>query len=66
VPRESLEKDLARLEALCLIFGVGLVLFDATSSTKPGYASRARALKHEPDMFYVNQKIKLVEDDLFS
>lgn len=26
---------------------------------------RVRAAKHEPDMFYVNRCMKLIEDDLF-
>ena len=66
VPRNASEEDIARLDALCMIFGLGLVLFDAGSPSKPSYTIRVRALKHEPDMFYVNQKMKLIEDELFS
>lgn len=66
VSRSASEEDLARLEALCLIFGLGLILYDSSSPSKPNYAIRARALKHEPDMFYVNQKMKVVEDELFT
>ena len=65
VPRDSPEEDIARLDALCLIFGIGLILFDATNPMLPEFAIRVRSSRHEPDMFYVNQKMKLVEDDLF-
>jgi hypothetical protein len=65
VPRDSPEEDIARLDALCLIFGIGLILFDAKSPSSPDFDIRVRAARHEPDMFYVNQKMKLVEDDLF-
>ena len=66
VPRNSPEEDLQRLDALCMIFGVGLVLFDATNPESPSFDIRVRAAKHEPDMFYVNAKMKLVEEELFS
>ena len=66
IPKESPEEDLARLDALCRIFGTGLILFDNTNPKTPGFEIRVRAAKHEPDMFYVNKYIKLVEDDLFS
>jgi hypothetical protein len=66
VPKSASEEDLARLDSLCLIFGVGLILYDSASPSRPDYSIRARALRHEPDMFYVNQKMKLVEDQLFS
>jgi hypothetical protein len=66
VPRDSPEEDLQRLDALCMIFGIGLVLFDATNPESPSFDIRVRAAKHEPDMFYVNAKMKLVEEELFS
>lgn len=66
VPRDSSEEDLARLDALCRIFGIGLILFDAKSPDKPEFDIRVRAAKQEPDMFYVNKNMKLVEEELFS
>ena len=66
IPRDSPEEDIARLDALCLIFGIGLILFNARSPDAPEFNIRARATRHEPDMFYVNQKMKLVEDELFN
>jgi hypothetical protein len=65
VPNESLDEDLTRLDALCRIFGIGLILLDSTSPKQPGFEIRVRAAKHEPDMFYVNRYMKLIEDDLF-
>jgi hypothetical protein len=65
VPDDSSEGDLARLDAICRIFGIGLILYDSKSPEKPDFQIRVRATKHEPDMFYVNKNMKLVEDELF-
>ena len=66
IPKDSLEEDIARLDALCRIFGIGLVLFDAGNVETPDFEIRVRASKHDPDMFYANKYMKLVEDSLFS
>jgi hypothetical protein len=47
-------EDLSRLEALCMLFGVGLVLFE-TNAEKPNFQIRVRAQRFSPDMFYVNE-----------
>jgi hypothetical protein len=65
VPAASPEDDVARLDTLARIFGIGLILFDATNPKSPDFEIRVRAAKHEPDMFYVNRCMKLVEDELF-
>lgn len=65
IPKESMEEDVARIDALCLIFGIGLILFDSSNSITPLFEIRVRAGKHEPDMFYVNRYMKLLERDLF-
>ena len=52
-------------KTMCLIFGIGLVLFDSSNPNNPQFEIKVRALKHEPDMFYVNKYIKLIEDELF-
>ena len=65
VPQGSSDEDVARLDALCRIFGIGLVLFDPTDKETPDFSIRVRASREEPDMFYVNKYLKLVEDDLF-
>jgi hypothetical protein len=65
IPKSSSEDDISRVEGLCLIFGIGLVLFDNNSIENPQFEIRTRPLKHEPDMFYVNNNLKLIEKELF-
>jgi len=64
VPREAQPEDIGRLDSLCTIFGIGLILFDATQSENPAFQIRVRAARHEPDAFYVNQNVKLIADQL--
>lgn len=66
VPKDSPKEDLDRLDALCSIFGIGLILFDSSNPKTPEFDIMVRATKHEPDMFYVNKYMKLVEDQLFT
>jgi hypothetical protein len=66
VPVLSPIDDLARLDILCRQFGIGLILFNNQSTDDPGFEIRVRAVKSEPDMFFVNKYMKFVEDDLFS
>jgi hypothetical protein len=60
-------EDLSRLEALCMLFGVGLVLFELKPD-KPNFQIRVRAQKFTPDMFYVNEfaeRLKESDTDKF-
>lgn len=66
VPVNSSEDDIARLDALSRIFGIGLVIFNPLDPKNPDFQIRSRASREEPDMFYVNKYLKLVEDELFS
>jgi len=66
IPKNSSEEDKARVESLCLIFGIGLILFDNANAENPQFEIRVRPLKHEPDMFYVNKYMKIIETELFS
>ena len=66
VPTDSPEDDIARLDTLSRIFGIGLILFNAADPKAPNFEIRVRASKQEPDMFYVNRCMKLIEDELFS
>ena len=63
VPQDSSEGDLARLDSLSQIFGIGLVLAK-TDSSGPGFETRLRAVRHEPDAFYVNEVLRELETDL--
>jgi hypothetical protein len=65
VPAASPEEDVQRLDVLARIFGIGLILFDATSVATPRWSIRVRASRHEPDGFYVNRCLKFVEKELF-
>jgi len=65
IPRDSSEEDKSRIESLCLIFGIGLILFDSTNTENPQFEIRVRPLKHEPDMFYVNKYMRMIETELF-
>jgi hypothetical protein len=66
VPVNASEDDIARLDALSRIFGIGLVMFNPLDPKNPTFQIRARAAREEPDMFYVNKYLKLIEDDLFT
>jgi hypothetical protein len=65
IPKNSSQDDISKLDALCLIFGIGLVLFDNSNVSDPQFDIRVRPIKHEPDMFYVNKYMKLIEKELF-
>jgi len=66
VPDNSSEDDVARLDALSRIFGIGLVIFNALDPKDPDFRIRSRAAREEPDMFYVNKYLKLIEEELFA
>lgn len=65
VPNSSPEEDIIRIEALCVILGLGLVLFDNHIVENPNFQRKVHPGKHEPEISYANQYIKLVEDQLF-
>lgn len=54
MPNSISEEDYSRLEALCMLFGIGLVLFE-TNPADPDFKIRVRAQRFTPDMFYVNE-----------
>ena len=63
MPRTIAEEDKSRLEALCMLFGVGLVLFDLNPED-PHFTIQVSAQRFSPDMFYVNVFAKrLMETD---
>lgn len=65
VPKGSQVEDITRLDTLCRQFGIGLILFDHMKKDAPDFEIRVRATRHDPDMFFVNRNLKLIEDKLF-
>lgn len=66
-PNTMLPEDLDRIEALCILFGVGLILFDLNPEN-PNFIIRVRAQRYSPDMFYVNkfaEKLYNTKRDIF-
>lgn len=53
-PSTMTPEDQDRVEALCILFGVGLILFDLDAKN-PNFRIRVRAQRYNPDMFYVNE-----------
>ena len=53
MPNTISDEDLSRLEALCMLFGIGLVVFTPDPKA-PDFSIRVRA-RFSPDMFYVNE-----------
>ncbi|MGD0092275.1 MAG: hypothetical protein ABSE73_20355 [Planctomycetota bacterium] len=54
MPNTITPDDQDRLEALCMLFGVGLALFELKPED-PQFSIRVRAQRFSPDMFYVNE-----------
>ncbi|MFA5399502.1 MAG: hypothetical protein WC169_10715 [Dehalococcoidia bacterium] len=65
VPRDSSQEDISRIDSLCVIFGIGLVLFDSTNVASPQFEMKVRPFRQEPDMFYANKYVRLIEKELF-
>ncbi len=49
-----------------MIFGIGLIVFNALDPAEPDFKILTRAARHEPDMFYVNKYVREVADELLS
>jgi hypothetical protein len=67
MPTSLTEEDQSRLESLCMLFGVGLVLFDLNKDV-PQFSIRVRAQRFSPDMFYVNEfadRLKHYDAEIF-
>lgn len=65
VPKHSSPEDLSRIDSLCRLFGIGLILFNSKNKDNPNFEIRVRSIKNIPDMFYTNKYMKLLEDKLF-
>jgi hypothetical protein len=67
MPTTLTEEDQSRLESLCMIFGVGLCLFELDKDD-PQFTIRVRAQRFSPDMFYVNEfaeRLKQYDAEIF-
>ncbi len=53
-PSSMIPEDQDRIEGLCILFGIGLILFDLNPEI-PNFMIRVRAQRYNPDMFYVNE-----------
>lgn len=60
VPKEA---DTGRIESLCARFGIGLILFNKNDAQNPKWEIRTRAVKSEPDYFYVNEYLQRLGED---
>jgi hypothetical protein len=54
MPRTMPPEDSSRLESLCQLFGLGLVLFDPQPA-EPDFQIRVRSQPIRPDMYYANE-----------
>jgi hypothetical protein len=67
MPRTISSEDGDRLDALAMLFGIGLVFFDLDPA-KPNFTIRTRAQRATPDAYYVNEFAKRLhqhDEDLF-
>lgn len=66
IPKQASGVEIARLEALCEISGLALVIFDRNSPYAPAYKILVRPKIHQPDMGYTNRYLAMIERELFS
>ena len=64
IPKDARGADIKRIESLCLKFGIGLILFNRTNKENPEFEILTRAVKSEPDYFYLNKYLRLIENVL--
>jgi hypothetical protein len=62
IPEQSNPDEKSRLDSLCYLFGIGLVLYDSSNSDMPNYELKNRAQKGSPDTFYINKNISKAID----
>jgi hypothetical protein len=65
VPSSAKVSDLDRLENLCRVFGIGLVFIGSLTPADPQFQLRVRALRRDPEPFYVNENLRAVSEELF-
>lgn len=65
IPASINKDDLARVDSLCEIAGIGLVVFDASNPAMPNFELVLRPRANQPDLFYTNRNLSLIEKELF-
>lgn len=66
IPSQANEDEIARLVSLCEISGIGLVTFDVADPSEPKFRIVVRPRQHQPDLFYTNRYVALIERELFN
>lgn len=66
VSNQSPQDEIARLDSLCQVFGIGLVLFNSLDPKDPDFTIRVRPRQQQPDLFYANKYMKLIEVEMFA
>jgi hypothetical protein len=64
IPEQSGEPDIDRIDSLCRLFDIGLILFNKDDPENPNFKIKNRASKINPDLYYLNENIKKVAKDL--
>lgn len=64
VPKQTSQVTLSRLDALCRQFGIGLIIFNKDTPETPEFSIKNRAIKHEPDMLYLNDYLSGLLTDI--
>jgi hypothetical protein len=62
IPEQSKSEEKERLDSLCFLYGIGLVLFDDTDPNPTNFKLKNRAQKGTPDIDFLNKKIERAKD----
>ncbi len=66
VPNKAPDDEIDRIAALCQVFGIGLVLYDAGNPSDPRFSIRCTPRYQQPNLYYANRYMPSIENDLFS
>jgi len=64
IPNNAAPEDIGRLDALSMIFGIGLIVH-SNEPDNAQFGVKVRARRHEPDIFYVNKFLDKIGKTLF-
>ena len=65
VPADAPQDDLAKLDMLGRTLGIGVITWSKVQAGGFRFDIKVRAAKSEPDFFYMNRNLKLIESKLF-